>query len=357
MGISPLMNERLTEEVGRVYAQAERDIIQRIANRLPTDKSLPIENWEAKKLAELRQLRSGVEMHIAKKLDNYTDKELQDIIQEAYTKGMDSAVADMRRHLPEDDIPVTEGFGTVHQDAVRAQTEALSGKLKATHLRIVRQADDVYRKAVARGANHVLTGSGTRIEGAQLALNEFANKGVTGFIDNAGRSWNLQSYTEMATRTNVGQAALEGHMNRMTENNQDLVVVSAHVESCPICDPWEGRIMSISGNSDKYPPVQEAIDDGLYHPNCGHNLTAYIEGLTETPEPEPGEEDYEDRQQQRYLERNVRKWKRREAGAMTDKAQEKASEKVSEWQGRLSEFIDDTGRFRKYEREQITEAR
>ena len=29
----------LTLEVGRVYAQAERDIIQRIANRLKKDKS------------------------------------------------------------------------------------------------------------------------------------------------------------------------------------------------------------------------------------------------------------------------------------------------------------------------------
>ena len=37
--------EDLTLEVGRVYAQAERDVIQRIANRLKTDKSIPVKQW------------------------------------------------------------------------------------------------------------------------------------------------------------------------------------------------------------------------------------------------------------------------------------------------------------------------
>ena len=357
MAISPNSPENLAKEIGRVYAQAERDIIARIANRLPKGRSLPVSEWEAQKLSELQQLRSGIEMHIQKKLSNYNDKELEKIIKKAYSMGADSAVADLRKNLNEDEIPVTEGFGKTHQRAIRKHTEALNKKLSATHLRIVRQADDVYRKAVSRGAQHVLTGAGDRIQGSQIALNEFADKGVTGFVDDAGRSWNLQSYTEMATRTNTAQAALEGHMNRMKDNGQDLVVVSAHAESCPICDPWEGQILSISGNDDRYPSVDEAIEDGLYHPNCGHNMTAYIEGLTETPEPQPGEEDYEDRQQQRYLERGARKWKRREAAAMTDEEQEKAKEKVREWQGRLREFTDEKDRRRKYEREQIEQAR
>ena len=86
-------------------------------------------------------------------------------------------------------------------------------------------------------------------------------------------------------------------------------------------------------------------------------MTAYIEGLTETPEAEPGGEDYEDRQNQRYLERGTRKWKRRQQAAMTEKEQSKSDAKVREWQSRLKEFTEDKGRRRKYEREQINEAR
>ena len=92
-------------------------------------------------------------------------------------------------------------------------------------------------------------------------------------------------------------------------------------------------------------------------PNCSHNLSAYIEGLTDKPKPVTGKETYEDRQQQRYLERGVRKWKRRKVGAMTDKEKRLSKSKVSEWQGRLKEFADETGRRRKYNREQINQVR
>jgi len=357
MAVSPNTPENLAREIGRVYAQAERDVIQRIANRMVTDKSLPISEWEAKKLSNLRKVRSGIEQQIKRKLDNFTDKELQNVIEEAYGKGLDSAVADLRKYKDDADIPITEGFTRLDERTIEDHVKALKGKLQGTHLRIISQAGESYQQAVARGANFVLTGAGTRVEGSQKVLNELANRGITGFTDKAGRNWNLNSYAEMATRTEVGQAATEAHMNRLQENGEDLVVVSSHLESCPICDPWEGRVMSISGDSDKYPPVDEAIDDGLFHPNCGHSLGAYIEGLTEPPEPQPGEEEYEDRQEQRRLERGVRKWKRRESASMTEDAEQKAKGKVREWQGRLREFTDDKDRRRKYSREQIEQAR
>ena len=86
-------------------------------------------------------------------------------------------------------------------------------------------------------------------------------------------------------------------------------------------------------------------------------MTAYIEGLTETPEPVEGKETYEDRQQQRYLERGTRKWKRRQQAAITDKEQSKADAKVREWQSRLKEFTEEKERRRKFEREAINQAR
>ena len=345
----------LTLEVGRVYAQAERDIIQRIANRLKKDKSLSIEQWELRKLRELQTLRSGIEKQIKAKLDNYTEKELRPIIQELYNQGSKDAIADLRKVYNINEI--TTDFGKIDEATVANYTKALKDNLQGTHLRIVRQADDVYRQAVSRGVETVLTGSGTRIEGSQKVLNEFANRGVTGFVDKSGRSWNLKTYSEMATRTVSARARVDGTLNRFQQNGEDLVVVSAHAESCPICDPWEGRILSISGDNERYPSVSEAEADGLFHANCTHNTTLWVEGLTEKPEPVDSAENYEERQQQRYLERNIRKWKRREVAAMTDEELEKAKSYRQKWQEKQKDFIDDTGRYRKYEREQITQAR
>ena len=341
-------------EVRRVYAEAERSVLSRISNRLQKGKSLDISEWERQKLQELRTMRNGIDNDIVKKLNNFNDDKLEQLIQKSYKQGSDQAAASLKKVLSEE---VQDTLILSDQRAVRALTEEYQQSLAQTHLRILRQADDVYRRAVREGAQYVTSGAGTRLEGSQRILNDFANRGITGFQDKAGRSWNLSSYVEMATRTATGRAQVEGNINRMQQNNIDLVVVSAHVESCELCDPWEGEILSVSGNNDDYPSVQDARDGQLFHPNCRHNLTAYIEGLTETPEPVEGKETYEDRQQQRYLERGTRKWKRRQQAAMTDREQMKTDAKVSEWQGRLREFTDDTGRRRKYEREQINEAR
>jgi L-ascorbate metabolism protein UlaG (beta-lactamase superfamily) len=71
---------------------------------------------------------------------------------------------------------------------------------------------------------------------------------------------------------------------------------------------------------------------------------------------EPGHS-YELRQQQRYMERQIRHWKRREAAAITPEDKAKATAKVRQWQGSMRQFIDDTGRLRQRQRESITRAR
>jgi hypothetical protein len=66
---------------------------------------------------------------------------------------------------------------------------------------------------------------------------------------------------------------------------------------------------------------------------------------------------YQERQQQRYLERGIRQWKRRQAAAITDRAKQIADDKVVEWDQRMTDFIEETGRRRKKEREQNKRAR
>lgn len=342
--------DELAIEVGRVYAKAERDIISRIANRLKADKSLSITQWERKKLNELRILRSGIEKQIVAKLDNYVDKDMIKVIQSIYDEGSNEAIKELTKYNITD---ITKEFGRIDERAIETYVKSLNNKMKSTHLRIVRKADDVYRQAVSNGVNQVLTGTGTRVEGSQQVLNEFANRGVTGFVDNAGRSWNLQTYAEMATRTTSIQARTEARLNRFTQNNEDLVIITAHAESCPICDPWEGQVLSITGQTEGYPTIDDAISDGLWHPNCGHGTGLYIPGVTEPLEPVTGDEAYEERQQQRYNERKIRQWKRREVAAMTDKDLKKSQAKIREWQERQREFIEKTDRKRKYIREQI----
>lgn len=65
--------------------------------------------------------------------------------------------------------------------------------------------------------------------------------------------------------------------------------------------------------------------------------------------------EYEASQQQRYNERQIRRWKREET-AMKDAGLDssEAAAKVKEWQGRQQEFLAQTGFKRQYGREQVS---
>jgi hypothetical protein len=83
----------------------------------------------------------------------------------------------------------------------------------------------------------------------------------------------------MLFRTKVVEARNRGMVNRMAENGYDLVQVTAHAGTCPICAPWEGKILSISGQSKEYDSVAEAEADGLFHPNCRHAINTLVPSL------------------------------------------------------------------------------
>jgi len=352
MPISPAMAEAVAEEIRRIYAEAERIVMEKVARRVA--RGIDEEGYYERKLMELQALRREVEAEI-RRLQR-AEREVERIVADAYEKGSQAAIVDLRRVARAETLRTA--FTAANQRAIQALVQTAIGNLRATHLRILRQAEDVYRQVIAEtAAPQVLTGALTRREAAQLALNRFADLGITGFVDRAGRTWTIESYAEMATRTAAGQAAIQGHIDRLIENDMDLVIVSDAPEECPLCAPWEGRVLSLTGRTPGYPTVDQARAAGLFHPNCRHSLGAYIPGLTEPMRQTRDAEGYQERMQQRYMERQIRKWKLREAVALDDEARRQARAKVREWQARIRQFVAEHDRKRLYYREQIGKAR
>ena len=241
--------------------------------------------------------------------------------------------------------------------ATRALARALAGRLAETDLHVLRAVNDIYRQAVGRATMQALAGDLTRRQAAQAALDALAGHGVTGFVDRAGRRWNLASYTEMATRTAIHNAERQGVMDGVRAAGRDLVTVSGSPGSCPLCTPWEGEVLSLGGLTPGYLTLADAERDGLFHPSCRHTLAPYVEGLTRTDDTQAGDPDrYAAEQQQRHLERGVRYWKTREAVAMDEVSAAKARRKVREWQGRLRGHVAEHDLPRLRYREQIGKA-
>lgn len=230
----------------------------------------------------------------------------------------------------------------------------LAGRFAEVDRRVLRSAPGAFREVVGKVSAGGLQGEGTRRVVAQRALNAFAARGIPSFIDAAGKEWGLATYTEMATRTAATNAARQGRLDRMRERGRDLAVISGSSAGCPDCAPWEGEVVSVDGKTPGYPTLAEAIDAGLFHPNCTHQPDPYMEGVTDTSDiPHSDPERYQLRQDQRRLERKVRNAKAREEVAITDEAKAKARAARREAQAELRGHVKKHDLKRLYYREQV----
>ncbi len=351
MPVNPKKYEEYSNLIRKIYAEAEATMIRIVAERLK--EGIDDESWSQRKLSEIRLLRKKIEKEL-QGLGKYK-KDIQSEIEKAYKAGSDEAVRELTPIMKN----ISAGFTHTHTLAIQALAEKTVDKLAKSHMMILRTTEDIYRQVIAEAAPRASTGTMTRRQAAQVALNRFADRGIYAFVDRAGRRWDMASYAEMAVRSTTGQAAIEGHINRFQENGKDLVWVSNSPDECDRCRPWEGKILSISGENERYPSVARARGAGLFHPSCTHNLSLYVEGLTELPQGGQwaNPRGYELRQKQRYIERRIRQWKRREAAALSEEEAAYARSKVREWQATMRKFINDTDRRRDYARESITGAR
>ncbi|MFE2019878.1 phage minor capsid protein [Streptomyces sp. NPDC059499] len=379
MPVSPAMAEDLATEVRRLYDDAEVALLERIAAALEADIDSPL--WAELKAASIGDLRQAVET-IADALQQDTNGAVREALVTAYNRGRQAAVAELgaldigrelqaRRILP----------GAPAVDRLAA---SMAEDTRPLYQRITRSVVDIYRRITGRASGNVLLGASTRRQASQRALDQFANRGVTGFVDSAGRSWDMASYAEMAVRSVTARAAIEGHIDALAEIRVGLVIVSDAPLECPLCRPWEGEILTLGEQSGPhtlrlehsiqpsglFAPTQtvavhvagsllEARAAGLFHPNCRHSLGAYLPGVTTRPphHATPGTS-YEDTQRQREIERHIRRWKRRQAAAMDEQARRKAGAKVREWQAAMRIHVDAHDDLRrKPAREQIGAAR
>lgn len=359
MPVSPEDAEDLAAEVADAYASAELGIFGRLAQFLGT--GLGLDSWAAD-----RRNGSGV---VRRALGNLLSglfskgrKAAKKAATEAERRGV--ALADGEIGALSDDLPPPSG---VH--AKRGEGKIGEDLTKVEHA-VVSQAMQAYQRIITEVSTLVEAGTQTRLQAAGRALARFADAGITGFVDKAGRRWELATYVEMAVRTHVANTMIEAHSDRIQSAGINLVMVSDAPYECPKCKPWEGKILEIGGPSGKHDvtvkraggggsitvkvegSLAEARADGLFHPNCRHNISAYLPGITRAPEkPDTKGVTYKDTQRLREIERTARKWDRRRAVALTDEDKAQADAKFKEWRAKAREHVAKTGLPRKTNRE------
>ena len=224
----------------------------------------------------------------------------------------------------------------------------------------LRNAFDSYQQIISTPAALNATGVLTRRKATQDALNGFAARGIDGFTDKAGRTWHIDTYAEMATRTGAAHALRAAYEGELIARGEDLVLVTGNTYTCRLCAPWQDKVLSLTGLypagthrlpsavGDGYVTVhvagtmEEARAAGLHHPNCTHSEGLYLPGATVI---EPGTmgvrdaETYDASQRQRALEREIRKHKRLLVAAITGEAESKARAAIRGYQAQIRELL------------------
>ena len=165
---------------------------------------------------------------------------------------------------------------------------------------VARKTYDVYSQVQQKSAMYGFKDT----DNVKLAIRhmreEFKRRGVVGFVDRSDREWHMDNYTDMLGRTITARARIAAKEMEFLAHGQNLVRISYHLPTCPLCVPWNGVIVALAEPTEKYPyTLDDAREEGLMHPNCLHVITLYAEGFSE---PGPTEPDFSDEAQQRNKE-------------------------------------------------------
>lgn len=228
--------------------------------------------------------------------------------------------------------------------------------------------------ALDTAAGETVTGVSSWNQSLRHAMDKLKDRGITGFVDHAGRHWSAEAYVAMDIRTTVANTARSAVWETNQNFGNDLYSVSSHNGARPLCYPWQNKVISSTDNVRK---VQDLDGNeilvvaqsetsygepaGLFGINCKHMADPFIPGVSVlTGHPQDEEENtqtYEESQEQRRLERKIREQKRDVLMAKAQGADDEEIRKLREKAGKTSEEIDEfckkTGRARHRDREGV----
>ena len=246
----------------KFYEQAEREILDRLNRAL----------LRGNKTEYLAQMKKNIEA-ILQQLREGNRTWCSEAIPRVYSQGLYSADA----MLKDIGATVKAGFGAIHQQAAQVLAENAYQRFEDVVQVIGRQVNDIYRELALENVRGTVVGYDTWKQVANRYREQLAERGVTGFKDRSGRMWNMRTYCEMHARTVCMEAHLQGTANRLVEQGHDLIKVSTHRGACPLCEPWQGKILSITGKTEGYPTLEDAKAAKLFHPRCRHAYGLYID--------------------------------------------------------------------------------
>lgn len=335
---------QLSQGLSDLYTGLETDLLANIAAFLTAEQAdMPSAQWKIQMLAQL----GALDRKNLRTITQYV-KNVPRMLQDALQAGVLSALEDLEpgfRQMVLDGI--LHGTDTPVEDTMARALKAYARQARksmnmvntvmrykardAAHKAINDTAEladkQEFLNALNKAAGKTVSGIESRQAAMRQCIKEMTDKGIPAFVDKRGREWSPEAYVNMAIRTTAANTAQQAQFDRMDDYGLNLVEVSSHSGARPKCAKDQGKIFNRSGGGGyttdlhgrkiRYYAWSESSygePDGILGINCGHQIYPFTPGVSyQTYFPEPEEENaeaYKKSQQQRELERRVRKSKR-----------------------------------------------
>lgn len=341
-------------------------------------------NWRVEKLKELGGLNEANITRIARTANIQAD-EIESILRSATKTILDqkegvlksaSELGFLKQAPP---LSKSKGIQRIIKNITRI-TKLDFNRLNKTMLV---SADKSYRKLINQVTSEVIAGTNTGQTALKKFINGLADDGLTAFVDKAGRTWSPQAYGDLLIRSNTKESAKLATLERANEYGNDYIEVSSHSDARPKCADDQGKIYSLSGDTR---PIKDLDGntltvhdwgsstngevDGIMGANCTHQIynfvpnfstrtfdtTREIDKKSKKEKKLSNEKQYAQREKQRELERRIKTSKEKiimHDNTGNESAKLKAQNTLYNNQRQMDKFIDDTGRVRRNDREQL----
>lgn len=359
----------LPEALVTLYGGAEADILANMAERIAKyDYYIPAVQHQHQRLRAMGILEGEIEARLSA-LTGRSLEALRRLMEEAVERSLtaDAAVY-AAAGIGEVDALAAAGVGLVLRSGLE-QTGGLFTNLSRT---TAHTAAKQFEDALDRAWMQIASGGFDYNAAVRYAVKDLSRQGVGAITYPTGHVDNLEVAVRRAVVTGCNQTAAKAQLALMDALGTDLVETTAHAGARPSHQAWQGQVFSRSGRSGTYPGFVSATGygtgAGLCGWNCRHSFAPYIEGAPRAFSPALLEDygarsviyngqpmtEYEASQKQRYIERQIRRWKR-EYAAMEAAGLDtgEAAAKLSAWRAREADFCRQTGLKRQGERSQI----
>jgi hypothetical protein len=257
------------EKLVKAYKQAMQDILHEL-ERLDIT-SLSYANAQAALL---------IVGEIIKELDKTSSSWVEENVPIAVKDGVANTLYSLGTAKTIEEAVKIASFNKLNRELVKAVvadtqadllavTQNVSRKVRAT----VRQVTaDSMRANLAKGIN----GRRTIASDVLIGLRQQLGASVeTGIVDQAGRRWRPEVYTDMVVRTKMMSAHLDSTINEAISRDANYARISVNHSKHAACLRWEGKIVKLHADAPgDYPTIGEVRSSGtIFHPNCKHVIS------------------------------------------------------------------------------------